>query len=296
MTPRVACLTFVLALLTRDGLVAIHSTASVEPAGFGVLPAIDVPAPNLPDTADGARSGGVATRIELDDADLSSELSAWYRLAYVDGGTHLRVFEHYAATTADAESDLVQSEYVAWQVANNAVGPANGFLASEVLPRWAWFRTGSDVGRSAGFMFTLAYVDLLTPGLLVGNLHVAGTGGIGRDGVVFPVTNVEIKVAAAMLTQPDVIFTTRPSKLIEHTTIVESEHTRNPDAGYTAGQWLNVIGYQQAGRDAAAHPGTVAFVVVHDIRQALAWLCGRSDNATTCEIARKAATIPIGSQ
>jgi predicted S18 family serine protease len=237
------------------------------------------------------RSGAIADRIELDNADLNHTMSAWYRLAYIDGGTRLQVFEHYAAATSDPESDLLQSEIAAWKFANEVLG-TDADLTD--LPTWARIRTGSDIGPSAGLMFTLAFIDLLTPGALVGDLRVAGTGGIGADGVVFPVSNVEVKVAAAVLTQPDVIFTPRPSKLIEDTTVVESEHTRNPADGYTVAEWLNLIGYQQAGRDASTHPGTVAYVVVHDIRQALAFLCGRTSNATTCALAQNAAGIPIG--
>ena len=110
---------------------------------------------------------------------------------------------------------------------------------------------------------------------------------------MFPVSNVEVKVAAAQLAHPDVIFTPRPSTLIQHTTIVESQHTRIVADGYTVGQWLNVDGYEQAGRDAARHPGTTAYVVVHDYRQALAFLCGRTNNPTTCNIAHRAASLPI---
>jgi hypothetical protein len=143
-------------------------------------------------------------------------------------------------------------------------------------------------------MFTLAYLDLLTPDALVGDLRVAGTGGIGKDGVVLPVSNVEVKVAAALLAEPDVIFTPRPSKFIENTTVIESEDTRIPADGYSVGEWLNVRGYEQAGRDAANHPGTTAFVVVHDFRQALAFLCGRTGNETTCAAASRSITIPIG--
>jgi hypothetical protein len=110
---------------------------------------------------------------------------------------------------------------------------------------------------------------------------------------VYPVSNVEVKVAAAMLTRPDVVFTPTPPTTIEDVTIVESEHTRFPTDGATVGQWLNVIGYEQAGRSAANHPGTVAVVVVHDVRQALAWLCGRTNSATTCAVAHTAAGIPM---
>ena len=109
-------------------------------------------------------------------------------------------------------------------------------------------------------------------------------------------SGIETKVAAALLAQPDVIFTPSPSKLVGHTTIVDSQHTRIPDAGYTVGDWLNVAGYEQAGRDAASRPGEVDFVVVHDIRQVLAYLCGRTNNADTCNIAQRSANLPIGTQ
>ena len=143
-------------------------------------------------------------------------------------------------------------------------------------------------------MFTLAYLDALTPGALVGNLRVAGTGTIGSDGVVIRVAMVDVKVAAALLARPDVVFTPEAPTSTEHVTIVESEHTRNPTGGATVGQWLNVSGFEQAGRDAAKHAGTVSVVVVHDLRQVLAWLCGRTHNTRTCAIARTSATIPIG--
>ena len=282
----------VLILLTWDALGSAVSRASAAPGNDRVAPAVDVPVPTWFSGVDGQpRSGAIADRIELDNADLNHTMSAWYRLAYIDGRARLQVFEHYAAATPGAVSDLVQSEIAAWKFANEVLG-TNADLAD--LPTWARFRTGSDIGPSAGLMFTLAFIDLLTADALVGNLRVAGTGGIGADGVVFPVSNVEVKVAAAVLTQPDVIFTPRPSKLIEDTTIVESEHTRNPADGYTVAEWLNLVGYEQAGRSAASHPGIVAYVVVHDIRQALAFLCGRTSNATTCAIAQSAAGVPIG--
>ncbi len=265
-----------------------------DTAGVGVVPVVDVPAPRLMGEQYDIRVGGDAVRIELDDPGRSDAMSAWYRLASVDGGTRLRVFEHYATTTRGPESDIVLSENAAWRFANQAVGADSSYAASDELPGWARFRTGDDTGPSAGLMFALAYIDALTPGALVGNLRVAGTGGIGVDGVVIPVSNVEIKVAVAMLTQPDVIFTPTPSGWVEHTTIVESEHTRDPDVGFTVGEWLNVSGYQQAGRDSAHHRGTVAFVVVHDVRQALAWLCGRTASTTTCTAAHRSASIPIG--
>jgi hypothetical protein len=283
-------------LLFTDVLVGDISTASAAPAGDGNVPAIDVAAAHLWGAAAESRSGGQASRIELDDAGLSATLSAWYRLAYVDGGTRLRVFEHYAVAIPDPDPDMIGSEMVAWRLANSVVGWTSASRAPNQFPRWARLRTGNDTGGSGGLMFTLTYIDVLTPGALVGNLRVAGTGGVGPDGVVFPVSNLEIKVAAALLTRPDVIFTTRPPEQTEHVTIVESQLTRYPTDGFTPGEWLNVIGYQQAGRIAASDPGTVAVVVVHDLRQVLAWLCGRTESAIACAVARSSTSIPIGAK
>jgi hypothetical protein len=279
-----------LTLLAGDGLAGSPSVGIADPTDAGAVPAIDVSSPQ-PWGADGvSHRGGLATRIELDDGS-----STWYRLAYVDGGTRLQVFEHYAPTSFHGSgSDMELSQEIAWQIANAATGTPEGSASSEKLPDWARIRTGDDKGLSAGLMFTLSYIDMLTPGPLVGDLRVAGTGGIGPDGVVSPAFGLEVKVAAAMLTRPDVVFTTSAPSSIDHVTIVKSQHTRVPDVGYTSGEWLNVIGYEQAGRSAAEHPGTTVIVVVHDVRQALAWLCGRTDSANVCAAAARTASIPIG--
>ena len=291
MTSTSASFAIVLALLAGDRLAGNVSAAAADPVGAGIVPAIDVPAPQ-PWGADGvSHRGGRAARLELDDGS-----STWYRLGYIDGGTRLQVFEHYAASTRGPGSDMELSQEVAWRLANEAAGTAGASATPVQLPDWARFRTGNDVGFSAGLMFTLAYIDMLTPGALVGDLRVTGTGGIGPDGVVTPAFGIEVKVAAAMLTRPDVVFTTSAPTSIEHVTIVESQHTRVLDAGYTVGEWLNVSGYEQAGRVSTSDPGTTAVVVVHDFRQALAWLCGRTANITTCAAAHRTATIPIGTR
>jgi hypothetical protein len=277
-------------LLAGDGLAGnLSAGAADNPATAITVPTVDVPSPQ-PFDADGvSHRGGRAARIELDD-----ESSIWYRLAYIDGGSRLQVFEDYAASTLGPGSDMELSQTEAWRLANAAAGTTETSAASDRLPDSARIPTGNDMGFSAGLMFTLAYIDMLTPGPLVGDLRVAGTGGIGPDGVVIPAFGLEVKVAAAMLTRPDVVFTTSAPSSIDDVTIVESQHTRLPDAGYTAGEWLNVIGYEQAGRIAASHPGTTAVVVVHDLRQALAWLCGRTDSTTACATADRTAIIPIG--
>jgi hypothetical protein len=70
---------------------------------------------------------------------------------------------------------------------------------------------------------------------------VTGSGGIGPDSVVFPVSNLEVK-AAAMLTRLDVVFATSPPKHVDHATVVEAHDSRHPTGNYTVGEWLNLIG------------------------------------------------------
>ena len=191
---------------------------------------------------------------------------------------------------------MMRIETIAWRLANEVVEPENRSTASDHLPLWAHVRTGNADGPSAGLMMALAYIDLLTPGALVGDLRVAGTGGIRPDGLAFPVKGIDVKIATAMLTRPDVIFVTKPPTSVENVTIVESQKERIPTDGYTVGEWLNVAGYEQAGRVAAGHPGTARVVVVHDLRQALAWLCGRTDGASVCALALRSEGMPIGTQ
>ncbi|MGH3997027.1 MAG: YlbL family protein [Pseudonocardiaceae bacterium] len=56
----------------------------------------------------------------------------------------------------------------------------------------------ADVGGpSAGLMFALAIVDKLTPGALVGNSFVAGTGAIETGGEVGPIGGIPLKMIRA---------------------------------------------------------------------------------------------------
>ncbi len=293
MASRLVSVATLFTLLAADVLAGNVTAEAASSAGSHFRPAIDVPSPGFWDSEDAVHRGGQAARIELVDDELHDG-SHWYRLAYLDGGTRLQVFEHSDIATVGPESDMIRIETIAWKLANEVVESENRSTASDHLPAWARVRTGNTDGPSAGLMMALAYIDLLTPGALVGDIRVAGTGGIRPDGLAFPVKGIDVKVATAMLTRPDVIFVTKPPRVVENVTIVESHKERIPADGHTVGEWLNVAGYEQAGRDAAGHPRTASVVVVHDLRQALAWLCGRTDGASVCAAAHRSANIPIG--
>ena len=57
--------------------------------------------------------------------------------------------------------------------------------------------SGSIGGPSAGLMWTLGLIDLLTPGDLTGGRKIAGTGAIDASGKVYPIGGVQEKVVAA---------------------------------------------------------------------------------------------------
>jgi PDZ domain-containing protein len=57
--------------------------------------------------------------------------------------------------------------------------------------------SGNIGGPSAGLMWTLGLVDLLTPGDLTNGKTIAGTGQITLDGKVLPIGGVQEKVVAA---------------------------------------------------------------------------------------------------
>ncbi|MFV0493789.1 PDZ domain-containing protein [Mycobacterium sp.] len=77
-----------------------------------------------------------------------------------------------------------------------------GFMGVAVLNApWAPFEVDFNLanigGPSAGLMFSLAVVDKLTSGDLVGSTFVAGTGTINVDGKIGPIGGITHKMAAA---------------------------------------------------------------------------------------------------
>jgi len=254
---------------------------------------LDAPAPLFWDASTHQRAGGEAERFELDDPTRTAGQSAWYDLSYVPGGSRLRVYEHSPATTRGPDSAIGRSADVAWHVATVVLGRAGGAARPGELPAWARPRTGDGDGSSAGLLFALADIDLVTPGALAGGLRVAATGTIGSDGLVTSVRLVEAKLAAARLVPVDVMFAPQFPAEAPGVTVVPS-HVGPPVADRAIGDWLNTDGYEAAGRAARRSAG-IALAAVDDVRQALAWLCGRTANAVACAVAHAAASVPIGS-
>lgn len=77
------------------------------------------------------------------------------------------------------------------------------------LPLDVQIKPGSITGPSAGLMFTLQIIDQLTPGGIVGDRIVAGTGTIEADGSVGVIGGVQQKVYTAEAAGASVMFVPR---------------------------------------------------------------------------------------
>ncbi len=241
---------------TRPGWVSltlgILAAIIAVPANAHAAEVVDVPAPLFWDAQAQQRIGGDADRFELDDAHRSAAMSAYYHLSYVVGGDRIQVHDHNASTSTGVESDIAKSENVAWHVAGALLGGPGGVARAAEIPAWARPRTGGADGTSAGIVFALADIDLLTPGRLAADLRVAGTGSIGSDGTVTAVRGVDAKLAAARLAHADVMFAPDfPAGTGPVTTVIS--HLGRDDPDRRIGDWLDTAGYEDAGRRAAGN-------------------------------------------
>jgi Lon-like protease len=75
--------------------------------------------------------------------------------------------------------------------------PKIGVELLESFPFHLLIESGDIGGPSAGLVWTIGVIDLLTPGDLTGGRRIAGTGTIDLDGVVGPIGGIGQKLVAA---------------------------------------------------------------------------------------------------
>lgn len=92
--------------------------------------------------------------------------------------------------------DVVSHDVALAQREDDPDTPMIGIFVRQ-LPFWVDIDSGIVGGPSAGLMYTLAIIDVLTPGDLTGGRIVAGTGTIDTDGNVGGIGGVRQKVVAA---------------------------------------------------------------------------------------------------
>jgi PDZ domain-containing protein len=173
----------------------------LDPTGSGAV-VIEPPAPDTP--ADGVLQ--VAdTIVEVDGTPirLSSDLGEAI-------GSHAPGTE-VTLRVEDPDADVRD---VVVTLAARPDDPTRGFLGVTTDTRGfdpqpafpVEIDEGTVGGPSAGLAFTLAILDVLTPGDLTGGMRVAVTGAIADDGTVRPVGGVAQKTVAAADAGADVLL------------------------------------------------------------------------------------------
>lgn len=96
----------------------------------------------------------------------------------------------------ERDDEVLEFEVELAAQAENPEEPMIGIFIRQ-LPFWVDIDSGIVGGPSAGLMYTLAIIDVLTPDSLTGGHIVAGTGTIDPDGNVGNIGGVRQKVVAA---------------------------------------------------------------------------------------------------
>jgi PDZ domain-containing protein len=148
-------------------------------------------------------------------------------------GVDVRSREQVFGSASPQTADRINLELMGGSK-HAAVAAALGFLGSRMDADRVRIDTGHVGGPSGGLAFTIALIDVLTPGELTGGHTVAVTGTIADDGAVGRVGGIRLKTLAARTAGVELFLV--------------------PEANY---------------REAVANAGPMRVVPVRDLRSAL---------------------------
>jgi PDZ domain-containing protein len=132
-------------------------------------------------------AGDLITQVDGTAATGVDQVSALIRQAGAGTDLHLTV----------QEGTTTRQVTVAPATVSGVDHPIIGVSLVENWPFPLTIESGDIGGPSAGLMWTLGLIDLLTPGDLTGGRTLAGTGTISLDGTVGPIGGIQEKVVAA---------------------------------------------------------------------------------------------------
>ncbi|MEJ5945276.1 S16 family serine protease [Pseudokineococcus basanitobsidens] len=171
-------------------------SSSQQAATAAALRELDVPvdvrlrvsgAPGDADLPEGLEDGDVITAVDGEDVETADALRA--RLQEIDPGAVARV------GVRRGDEDLVVPVTTTGEQGRTVLGV---LLDPEVeVPFQVDIRIDDVGGPSAGMVFALGIVDLLTPGSLTGGRHVAGTGTVTAEGAVGAIGGIRQKLVGA---------------------------------------------------------------------------------------------------
>jgi PDZ domain-containing protein len=150
-------------------------------------------------------AGDLVTRVNGEPVTSVDQVSAAIRAAGFGGTLTFTVRAGGKVRTVKVSPAHVRSEVAPGEFQTTPY-PAIGVSMVENFPFDVEISSKGIGGPSAGLMWTLGLIDLLTPGDLTAGRVVAGTGEIAQDGQVLPIGGVQQKVAAAETAHAKVFF------------------------------------------------------------------------------------------
>ncbi|HLS25789.1 MAG TPA: S16 family serine protease [Beutenbergiaceae bacterium] len=188
----------------RDELSAQQMITSQEHATVAALTELgyEVPAVmHIVDAAPGTGAEGV-----VQEGDLITGIRGTGSEDVTDVTTYADLAEVLQATAAGEEVTLVverdgQEEPLPIITTDDGLGNTQLgiFLQADFdMPIEVEIAIENVGGPSAGVMFALGIIDVLTPGNLTGGNNIAGTGTISLDGRVGPIGGVDLKMIGAV--------------------------------------------------------------------------------------------------
>jgi Lon-like protease len=120
-------------------------------------------------------------------------------------GTHVLTKTDVFGDSSPAVEDQTNIELMDG-AKRSAVAAASAMIGDRAGPDHVRIETGDLGGPSGGLAFTLALIDILTPGDLAGGRSVAATGTIASTGSVGPVGGIRLKTLAARAAGADIFL------------------------------------------------------------------------------------------
>jgi hypothetical protein len=244
--------------------------------------------------------GGLAVEIAF-GGPVPAPYGRYSLTAYTPGSDQVVVVDRLPAQT-DPPRIVSMAAEVAWHVVQVLTGdiPAGQYVG-DGASRPEWMRIinrSAIIGSSGGLITVLAALDATGAGVMSGVLDVAGTGSIMSDGSVASIAGADAKYLAANLADADVFFTPTAVVLPDDVELDVAVFPRQPLAALVAGTdtetYLSLGEYEQLGvRHRTQVFSSTPIVEIIDVRQAAAYLCGRTGSVEACEVRDRAGSTGV---
>jgi hypothetical protein len=249
---------------SHDSTVAAGSAGSTGAVTHGPADGDQSEGRSVPDRV-GDIMGGVAARLRTSDGEpLAGEI--FLLLSASTATPEARVYEQTPYThDGGAHPETVASNRIAARTVATITGSD-----VEILE----LTNPAGGGASAGIIYAIAYLDVISDGAFTGDLRVAATGRLEPNGFIGSIDHIDDKTVAAGLADADVLFTpTVPTAdvLAAQGARLVGEIAREPNAGATLDDPLRLEQFRQWGAD---RPDGMDIVDARHLIDVAAYLCG----------------------